>query len=130
MAGRRTKADRIAREAAMVAIFRADPKLSAAKANAQFKAKFGSMMRTNRVYELRIVALHETPLEPMLPTPDNPSLLINILKPYDKPSGIRTSTIVFCGVKGCNGHEVGDGCSCPKPGGVPEVDVDPKDWSF
>jgi hypothetical protein len=114
----------------MVAIFRADPKLSAAKANAQFKAKFGSMMRTNRVYELRIVALHETPLEPMLPTPDDPGLLINILKPDDKPIVDVLTPKVFCGVKGCSGHEVGDGCSCPKPEEIPEVDVDPKDWSF
>lgn len=41
------------REAFVLALFQEEPGLSAAKANEKVKAKFGSQMRAQRVYELR-----------------------------------------------------------------------------
>lgn len=66
MAGRHTTAVRDEREAFMLGIFKATPGLSAAKANEAFKAKFGTMMRNKRVYELRVAAggVPQTPAAP------------------------------------------------------------------
>ena len=68
MAGRHTTAVRDEREAFMLGIFKATPGLSAAKANEAFKAKFGSMMRNKRVYELRVAA-EGVPQTPAAPPP-------------------------------------------------------------
>ena len=54
----------------MLGIFKATPGLSAAKANDAFKAKFGTMMRNKRVYELRVAAggVPQTPAAPQTTT--------------------------------------------------------------
>ena len=73
MPGRHTPAVRDERESLMLEIFRRNLKQSAAKANAEFKTKTGTMMRNKRVYELRNVARAEaekaaaTP--PVIPPP-------------------------------------------------------------
>jgi hypothetical protein len=47
------------REQYMLEIFKKNPKLSVAKANAQLQEKFGQMMRAQRAYEIRTIARKE-----------------------------------------------------------------------
>jgi len=69
MAGRLPKGVKEERENFMLGLFRADPNLSVAKANAKFKEKFNSMMRNARAYELRELAQKEAEKQAGAPTP-------------------------------------------------------------
>lgn len=57
------KTDVEQRETFVLTLFRENPKLSAAKANEKVKAKFGSQMRAQKVYELRAKAEAESKKE-------------------------------------------------------------------